>query len=112
MKMIAAVIKHFKLDAVKDALSHAGIQGMTITETKGFGRQKGHVEIYRGTSYEVKFIPKLKIEVAVPDGSLEEIITIIQKAAHTGEIGDGKIFVYDLKEVIRIRTGEHGEEAL
>jgi nitrogen regulatory protein PII len=85
---------------------------MTITETKGFGRQKGHVEIYRGTSYEVKFIPKLKIEVAVPDGSLEEIITIIQKAAHTGEIGDGKIFVYDLKEVIRIRTGEHGEEAL
>jgi nitrogen regulatory protein PII len=112
MKMIAAVIKHFKLDAVKDALSQTGIQGMTVTEAKGFGRQKGHVEIYRGTSYEVKFIPKLKIEVAVPDNKLEEIVSVIQKAAHTGEIGDGKIFVYDLKEVIRIRTGEHGEEAL
>jgi len=112
MKMIIAVIKHFKLDDVKEALSKAGIQGMTLTEVKGFGRQKGHVEIYRGSSYEVRFIPKLKIEVAVPDEKLEEIISIIQKAAHTGEIGDGKIFIYDLKDVVRIRTGERGEEAL
>ncbi|MBM4145890.1 MAG: P-II family nitrogen regulator [Nitrospira sp.] len=112
MKMITAVIKHFKLDDVKDALSKTGILGMTITEVKGFGRQKGHVEIYRGSSYEVRFIPKLKIEVAVPDEKLEEIIGCIQKAAHTGEIGDGKIFIYDLKDVVRIRTGERRKEAL
>jgi nitrogen regulatory protein PII len=112
MKMIVAVIKHFKLDDVKDALSKAGIMGMTVSEVKGFGRQKGHVEIYRGSSYEVKFIPKLKIEVAVSDEKIEEIIGSIQKAAHTGEIGDGKIFVYDLKDVVRIRTGERGGEAL
>jgi nitrogen regulatory protein PII len=112
MKMIVAVIKHFKLDSVKDALTQAGIQGMTITEVKGFGRQKGHIEIYRGTSFEVRFIPKLKIEVAVPDDKLEEIIGIIQKSAHTGEIGDGKIFVYDLKDAIRIRTEERGASAL
>ena len=112
MKMIVAVIKHFKLDDVKDSLTQAGIQGMTVTEVKGFGRQKGHIEIYRGTSYEVRFLPKLKIEVAVPDKKLEEIVSIIQKAAHTGEIGDGKIFIYDLKDVIRIRTGERGENAL
>jgi nitrogen regulatory protein PII len=112
MKMIVAVIKHFKLDSVKDALSQAGIQGMTLTEVKGFGRQKGHIEVYRGSSYEVRFIPKLKIEIAVPDNRLVEILEIIQKAAHTGEIGDGKIFVYDLNDVIRIRTGERGEEAL
>ncbi len=112
MKMVVAVIKHFKLDDVKDALSQAGIQGMTVTEVKGFGRQKGHVEIYRGSSYEVRFIPKLKIEIAVPDEKLEEVVSMIQKAAHTGEIGDGKIFVYDLKDIIRIRTGERGEEAL
>jgi nitrogen regulatory protein P-II 2 len=112
MKMIAAVIKHFKLDDVKDALSQAGIQGMTVTEVKGFGRQKGHVEIYRGSSFEVRFIPKLKIEIAVLDEKLEEIVKIIQKAAHTGEIGDGKIFIYDLKDIVRIRTGERGEEAI
>ena len=112
MKMLAAVIKHFKLDDVKDALSGAGIQGMTVTEVKGFGRQKGHVEIYRGASYEVRFIPKLKIEIAVSDDKLEETVQIIQKAAHTGEIGDGKIFIYDLKDVVRIRTGEQGEAAL
>jgi nitrogen regulatory protein PII len=112
MKMIVAVIKHFKLDDVKDALSQAGVQGMTITEVKGFGRQKGHIEIYRGASFEVRFIPKLKIEVAVSDERLEEIESIIEKAAHTGEIGDGKIFVYDLKDVVRIRTGEQGETAL
>ena len=112
MKIVVAVIKHFKLDDVKDALTQAGIKGMTVTEVKGFGRQKGHIEIYRGTSYEVRFLPKLKIEVAVSDEKLEEIVTIIQKAAHTGEIGDGKIFIYDLMDVIRIRTGERGEEAL
>ena len=112
MKMIVAVIKHFKLDDVKDALTKAGILGMTVSEVKGFGRQKGHVEIYRGSSYEVRFIPKLKIEVAVADEKLEEIIGSIQTAAHTGEIGDGKIFVYDLKDVVRIRTGERGQEAL
>ena len=112
MKMISAVIKQFKLDDVKDALSAAGIQGMTVTEVKGFGRQKGHVEIYRGASFEVRFIPKLKIEVAVPDDKLEETVKIIQTSAHTGEIGDGKIFIYELKDVVRIRTGEMGEAAL
>jgi len=110
--MISAVIKQFKLDDVKDALAAAGIQGMTVTEVKGFGRQKGHVEIYRGASFEVRFIPKLKIEIAVPDDKLEETVKIIQKAAHTGEIGDGKIFIYELKDVVRIRTGEKGEAAL
>lgn len=112
MKMVVAVIKHFKLDDVKDALSQTGVQGMTVTEVKGFGRQKGHIEIYRGSSYEVRFIPKLKIEIAVSDEKLEEIVKIIQKTAHTGEIGDGKIFIYDLKDIVRIRTGERGEEAL
>jgi nitrogen regulatory protein PII len=112
MKIVVAVIKHFKLDDVKDALTQAGIKGMTVTEVKGFGRQKGHIEIYRGTSYEVRFLPKLKIEVAVSDEKLEEIVSTIQKAAHTGEIGDGKIFIYDLMEVVRIRTGERGEGAL
>jgi nitrogen regulatory protein PII len=112
MKMIVAVIKHFKLDNVKDALSQAGIQGMTVTEVKGFGRQKGHIEIYRGSSFEVRFIPKLKIEVAVSDEKLEDIVNIIQQSAHTGEVGDGKIFIYDLKDVIRIRTGDRGEGAI
>jgi len=112
MKMIAAVIKHFKLDDVKDALSAADIQGMTVTEVKGFGRQKGHVEIYRGASFEVRLIPKLKIEIAVSNEKLEEAVKIIQKSAHTGEIGDGKIFIYDLKDIVRIRTGEKGEAAL
>ncbi|MCG2721607.1 MAG: P-II family nitrogen regulator [Thermodesulfovibrionales bacterium] len=112
MKMIVAVIKHFKLDAVKDALSQAGIQGMTVTEVKGFGRQKGHVEIYRGSTFEVRFIPKLRIEIAVNDDKVEEIVGTIQKAAFTGEIGDGKIFIYPLADVIRIRTGERGDAAL
>jgi nitrogen regulatory protein P-II 2 len=112
MKMVVAVIKHFKLDEVKDALSQAGIQGMTLTEVKGFGRQKGHIEIYRGSSYEVRFIPKLKIEVAITDEKLEEVVKVIRDAALTGEIGDGKIFVYDLRDAVRIRTGERGEEAL
>lgn len=112
MKMVVAVIKHFKLDNVKDALSKAGIQGMTVTEVKGFGRQKGHVEVYRGVSLEVRFIPKVKIEVAVPDEKVEEIIKTIQTTARTGEVGDGKIFIYDLNDVIRIRTGERGEDAI
>ena len=112
MKMISAVIKHFKLDSVREALTNAGIHGMTLTEVKGFGKQKGHVELYRGAKYEVNFLPKVKIDVAVRDDQADEIIEIISKAASTGEIGDGKIFVYDLKEVVRIRTGERGEEAL
>ena len=112
MKMVVAVIKHFKLDEVKEALSRAGVQGMTVTDVKGFGRQKGHVEIYRGTSYEVRFIPKLKLEIAVSDEKLEEVVRTIQESAYTGEIGDGKIFLYDLNDVVRIRTGERGEGAL
>jgi len=112
MKMISAVIKHFKLDGVRDALVKAGVEGMTIIEVKGFGKQKGHVEVYRGARFEVNLLPKVKIEVAVRDEMLEEILGIIIGAARTGEIGDGKIFVYDLKEVVRIRTGEKGEEAL
>jgi nitrogen regulatory protein PII len=112
MKMIAAVIKHFKLDEVRKALTDAGVEGMTVIEVKGFGRQKGHMEVYRGVEYEVKFLPKIKIEVAVPDERADEIVEVITKAAKTGEIGDGKIFVYNLLEVVRIRTGERGEEAL
>ena len=112
MKMVVAVIKHFKLNDVKDALTQKGIYGMTITEVKGFGRQKEHVEIYRGASFEVRFIPKVKIEIAVHDDRTEEIVAAIQKAAHTGEIGDGKIFIYDLNDIIRIRTGEKGEQAI
>ncbi|RJQ50496.1 MAG: P-II family nitrogen regulator [Nitrospiraceae bacterium] len=112
MKMISAVIKPFKLDDVKKALTEAGIHGMTITEVKGFGRQKGHVELYRGTTYEVNFLPKIKIEVAVPDERAEEIVRILSDTARTGEIGDGKIFIYSLDSVLRIRTGEGGDEAL
>jgi nitrogen regulatory protein PII len=112
MKMISAIIKHFKLDDTKEALSREGIQGMTITEVKGFGRQKGHIEIYRGSSYEVRFIPKIKIEVAVDDDKVKRIVDVIQKTAYTGEIGDGKIFVFDLSDVVRIRTGERGPEAI
>ena len=111
MKMISAVIKHFKLDDLKEALSREGIQGMTIVEVKGFGRQKGHVEIYRGSSYEVRFIPKIKVEIAVDDDRVDHIVDVIQNTAHTGEIGDGKIFVYELEQVVRIRTGERGQEA-
>ncbi len=112
MKMVMAVIKHFKLDDVKDALTRAGIHGMTVTEVKGFGRQKGHIEVYKGSTYEVRFLPKVKIEVAVTDDKLDEIVDIIQQNAYTGEIGDGKIFIYDLKDVVRIRTREKGEEAV
>ncbi|MDA8388659.1 MAG: P-II family nitrogen regulator [Nitrospiraceae bacterium] len=112
MTKIEAVIKHTKLDEVKDALHEIGIQGMTVTEVKGFGRQKGHIELYRGTKYELVFRPKVKIEVVVANGLVEQAISTIEKAAKTGEIGDGKIFVFPLKEVVRIRTGERGETAI
>ncbi len=112
MKMVMAVLKHFKVDDVRSALVGAGIVGMTVTEVKGFGRQKGHVELYRGAHYEVQFLPKVKIEVAVPDERAEEVVGLIASAARTGEIGDGKIFVYGLEEAVRIRTGEKGDGAL
>jgi nitrogen regulatory protein P-II 2 len=112
MKMVSAVIKHFRLDDVRRALTDIGVQGMTITEVKGFGRQKGHLEVYRGVEYEVRFLPKVKVDVAVPEEKLDEVLRVIQEKARTGEIGDGKIFVYDLQDVIRIRTGEKGKEAI
>jgi nitrogen regulatory protein PII len=112
MKNITAIIKHFKLDDVRKALTEAGIQGMTAIEVKGFGRQKGHVELYRGAEYEVNFLPKIKIEVIVSDGKVDDVVNIIARTAKTGEIGDGKIFVYDLKDVVRIRTGEKEDNAL
>lgn len=112
MRMISAIIKPFKLDDVKNALTDAGIQGMTVTEVKGFGRQKGYVELYRGATYEVNFLPKIKIEVAVSEEKSEEIVKILSNAARTGEIGDGKIFIYNLEDVFRIRTGERGEGAI
>ncbi len=112
MKMVTAVIKHFKLDDVRRALMDIGIQGMTTVEVKGFGRQKGHTEVYRGAEYEVVFLPKVKVEIAVSDASLDKVVETLKEAAKTGEIGDGKIFVYDLENVVRIRTGSTGEEAL
>ena len=112
MKKIDAIVKPFKLDEVKEALHGIGIQGMTVTEVKGFGRQKGHTELYRGAEYVVDFLPKLKMEIVVADDQLEEVLTALMKAAQTGRIGDGKIFVSDLEDVIRIRTGERGKEAI
>ena len=112
MKKIEAVIKPFKLDEVREALSEVGITGLTVTEVKGFGRQKGHTELYRGAEYVVDFLPKLKIEVVVTDDQLDGALEAIQKAAKTGKIGDGKIFVFDVGQVVRIRTGETGEEAV
>jgi nitrogen regulatory protein P-II 2 len=112
MKMITAIIKPFKLDEVREALSEINVQGITVTEVKGFGRQKGHTELYRGAEYVVDFLPKTKIEAAVDDALVEQVIDTIQAAARTGKIGDGKIFVADLQQVIRIRTGETGNEAL
>ena len=112
MKLVTAVIKPFKLDEVREALSAVGVQGITVTEVKGFGRQKGHTELYRGAEYVVDFLPKVKIEAAVKADQLERVIEAIEKAARTGKIGDGKIFVYALDKVIRIRTGESGAEAL
>ena len=112
MKMITAVIKPFKLDEVREALSAVGVQGITVTEVKGFGRQKGHTELYRGAEYVVDFLPKVKIEAAVSDDIVERAIEAIEASARTGKIGDGKIFVFALEHVLRIRTGETGKEAL
>lgn len=112
MKLVSAVIKPFKLDEVREALSDIGVQGITVTEVKGFGRQKGHTELYRGAEYVVDFLPKVKIDVAVDESILDQVIEAITKAAHTGKIGDGKIFVSALEQAIRIRTGETGSEAL
>jgi nitrogen regulatory protein P-II 1 len=112
MKKIEAIIKPFKLDEVKEALNAIGIHGMTITEVKGFGRQKGHVEVYRGTEYEVNFIPKIKIEVVIPDALIDKVVSTIVEKAKTGNIGDGKLFLSSLEDVIRIRTGDRGEAAI
>lgn len=112
MKLITAIIKPFKLDDVREALSEANVQGMTVTEVKGFGRQKGHTELYRGAEYVVDFLPKVKVEVAVEDGQVDQVIEAITQAAHSGKIGDGKIFVSQLEQVIRIRTGETQEDAV
>ena len=112
MKMVVAIIKPFKLDEVREALSAIGVQGITVTEVKGFGRQKGHTELYRGAEYVVDFLPKVKLEAAIKSDMLDQVIEAIVKAANTGKIGDGKIFVTDLEQVIRIRTGESGAEAL
>ena len=112
MKLVSAIIKPFKLDDVREALSEIGVQGITVTEVKGFGRQKGHTELYRGAEYVVDFLPKVKLEIGVDDAILEQVIEAITKAANTGKIGDGKIFVYDLERAIRIRTSETGVDAL
>ncbi|GAB2180794.1 MAG TPA: P-II family nitrogen regulator [Rhodocyclaceae bacterium] len=112
MKLVTAIIKPFKLDEVREALAAVGVQGITVTEVKGFGRQKGHTELYRGAEYVVDFLPKVKVEAAVRDDILDQVIEAIEKSASTGKIGDGKIFVFDVEQVIRIRTGETGEEAL
>ncbi|MDH4284535.1 MAG: P-II family nitrogen regulator [Gallionellaceae bacterium] len=112
MKMVTVIIKPFKLDEVREALSQIGVQGITVTEVKGFGRQKGHTELYRGAEYVVDFLPKVKVEAAVRSDMLDQVIEAIEKSAKTGKIGDGKIFVHDIEQVIRIRTGETGMEAL
>ncbi len=112
MKLVMAIIKPFKLDEVREALTSLGIQGLTVGEVKGFGRQKGHTEIYRGAEYEITFVPKVKIEVAVADDIVERVVETIEEKAKTGQIGDGKIFVYDLRQAVRIRTGEKDAEAL
>ncbi len=112
MKKVEVIIKPFKLDEVKSGLNAIGIMGMTVTEVKGFGRQKGHIEVYRGTEYEVNFLPKLKIEIVVPDSIIDKVIATIIEKARTGNIGDGKIFLYSLEDVIRIRTGDKGETAI
>ncbi|SJN54040.1 Nitrogen regulatory protein P-II [Vibrio ruber DSM 16370] len=112
MKLINAIIKPFKLDDVREALSDVGIEGMTVSEVKGFGRQKGHTELYRGAEYQVDFLPKVKLEIATQSDNVDRVVEAIIKAAHTGKIGDGKIFVYDLSQAVRIRTGETDSEAL
>ncbi len=112
MKKVEAIIKPFRLDEVKDALTSIGVSGMTITEVRGFGRQKGHTELYRGAEYVVDFLPKIKVEVIVPDNMVDKVVKTIMEAARTGKVGDGKIFVYPIEHVIRIRTGETGEDAI
>jgi len=112
MKKVEAIIRHFKLEDVKQALTEHGVAGMTITEVRGFGRQKGHTELYRGTEYEVDFVPKIKIEIVVPAAKLPTVLETVTRAAQTGQVGDGKIFVSDLCDVVRIRTGESGESAI
>ena len=112
MKLVSAVIKPFKLDDVREALSGVGVQGITVTEVKGFGRQKGHTELYRGAEYVVDFLPKVKLEIAVAEDQVDRVIEAILSSANTGKIGDGKIFVYDLEQAVRIRTGETGADAL
>lgn len=112
MKFVSAIIKPFKLDEVREALSAIGVQGITVTEVKGFGRQKGHTELYRGAEYVVDFLPKVKLEVAIKDDLLDQVVDAIEKSAATGKIGDGKIFVFNLEQVYRIRTGETGVDAL
>ena len=112
MKFIIAVIKPFKLDEVREALTNIGVAGMTVTEVKGFGRQKGHQEVYRGAEYQIDFLPKIKLELAVTDEMVDRVLEIITQTAKTGKIGDGKIFVFDLERAMRIRTGEEGDEAL
>ncbi len=112
MKLITAIVKPFKLDDVREALSEAGVEGMTVTESKGFGRQKGHTELYRGAEYQVDFLPKTKIEIAVDDDQVDSVVDVIRDTANTDSIGDGKIFVTELVDVVRIRTGERGKEAV
>jgi len=112
MKKIEAIIKPFKLDEVKTALTQIGVQGMTVTEVKGFGRQKGHTEVYRGAEYKIDFLPKVKIELITPDDLLPQVTETLERAAKTGKIGDGKIFIFPVEEVIRIRTGERGKDAI
>jgi nitrogen regulatory protein P-II 2 len=112
MKLVIAIIKPFKLDEVRDALTRLGVHGMTVTEVKGYGRQKGHTEIYRGAEYAVSFLPKAKLEIAVPEGQVEAVMEAVTAAAKTGQIGDGKIFVVDLENALRIRTGETDDDAL
>lgn len=112
MKIINAIIKPFKLDDVREALADVGIEGMTVSEVKGFGRQKGHTELYRGAEYQVDFLPKVKVEIATQSDNVDRVVEAIIKASHTGKIGDGKIFVYDLQQAVRIRTGELDDEAL
>ena len=112
MKMVEAIVKPFKLDEVKEALTKSGVQGMTVEEVKGFGRQKGHTELYRGAEYSVDFLPKVKIQILVPDDKVSKVVEVITESAKTGKIGDGKIFVTPVEEVIRIRTGEKGDDAI
>lgn len=112
MKKVEAIVRHFKLEDVKKALTEHGVHGMTVTEVRGFGRQKGHTEMYRGAEYTIDFVPKIKIEVVVAENDLDTVLALISKAAKTGQVGDGKIFVWDLANVVRIRTGETGEQAI